>query len=53
MYGPVGTVDRCLSIENHRDLTYEWGNYRYASAWMDSSKGMLVHKPIISFGGVA
>ena len=31
MYEPVGTVD-------HFSLAYEWANYRYASAWINSSK---------------
>lgn len=39
MYEPVGTVDHYLSWQNHRTLAYEWGNYRFASAWMNSSKG--------------
>lgn len=41
MYEPVGTLDHYLSCENHRELAYEWGNYRYASAWVNSSKGTL------------
>ncbi len=39
MYEPVGTVDHYLSWENHSKLAYEWSNYRYASAWINSSKG--------------
>lgn len=38
MYEPVGTVDHYLSCENHRDQSYEWSNYRYASPWINSSK---------------
>lgn len=41
MYEPVGTVDHFLSCENHRDLAYEWSNYRFASGWINSSKGTL------------
>ena len=39
MHEPVGTVDHYLSCDNHRDHAYEWSNYRYASAWVNSSKG--------------
>jgi hypothetical protein len=38
MYEPVGTVDHYLSTNTHPELTYEWSNYRYASAWINSSK---------------
>lgn len=40
MYEPVGTVDHYLSCANpaSRHLAYEWTNYRYASAWVNSSK---------------
>jgi hypothetical protein len=41
MYEPVGTVDHFLSCENHRHLAYEWNNYRFASGWINSSKGTL------------
>lgn len=33
-----GTVDHYLSFTNHRDLAYEWSNYRFASATMNSRK---------------
>lgn len=33
-----GTVDHFLSFKHHRDLAYEWSNYRFASAPMNSSK---------------
>jgi hypothetical protein len=33
-----GTVDHYLSIRNHRDLAYEWSNYRFASSTMNSIK---------------
>ncbi|MDD1429319.1 hypothetical protein MEO94_33830 [Dolichospermum sp. ST_sed9] len=41
MYEPVGTVDHFLSCDNHRHLAYEWSNYRFASGWINSSKGTL------------
>ncbi|MCE3002383.1 MAG: hypothetical protein LW860_06730 [Xanthomonadaceae bacterium] len=36
-----GTVDHYLSFANHRSQAYEWGNYRYASATMNSKKRTL------------
>ena len=31
MHDPTGgTVDHFLSFRHHRDLAYEWGNYRFA-----------------------
>ena len=33
-----GTVDHYLSWKNHRDLAYEWTNFRFASYVMNSSK---------------
>lgn len=33
-----GTVDHFLSQKNHRGQIFEWGNYRYASGWVNSSK---------------
>jgi hypothetical protein len=41
MYEPVGTVDHYHSRENYRNLAYEWSNLRFASAWINSSKGTL------------
>ncbi len=38
MYEPVGTVDHFVSADEDRSLAYEWANYRYASAWINSSK---------------
>jgi hypothetical protein len=39
MHDPTGgTVDHFLSFRNRRDLAYEWGNYRFASAPLNSSK---------------
>ncbi|WP_198935432.1 hypothetical protein [Chlorobium sp. KB01] len=34
----VGTVDHFHSQSTHPHLVYEWSNYRYASAWINSSK---------------
>ncbi len=33
-----GTVDHYLSYKNHPNLAYEWGNYRFASGTLNSSK---------------
>ena len=33
-----GTVDHYLTFTHHRDLAYEWSNYRCASATMNSKK---------------
>lgn len=41
MYEPVGTVDHFLSHDNYRSLAYEWSNLRFASAWINSTKGTL------------
>jgi hypothetical protein len=41
MYEPVGNVEHFLPFKNHRDLAYEWSNYRFASGWINSSKGTL------------
>lgn len=39
MYDPTGgTVDHYLSFKNHSTKTYEWSNYRFASATLNSSK---------------
>jgi len=39
MHDPTGgTVDHFLSFKNHRHLAYEWKNYRFASAPLNSSK---------------
>ena len=39
MYEPVGTVDHFTSCHEDRSQAYEWGNYRYCAAWINSSKG--------------
>ncbi|MBD1214433.1 MAG: hypothetical protein H9534_17230, partial [Dolichospermum circinale Clear-D4] len=41
MYEPVGNVEHFLSFKNYPDLAYEWSNYRFASGWINSSKGTL------------
>jgi hypothetical protein len=38
MHEPVGTVDHFVSIAADRSLAYEWSNYRFASAWINSAK---------------
>lgn len=44
MYEPVGTVDHYLSCKNHRAKAYDWDNYRYVSAWINSSKKTIDDK---------
>ena len=39
MYEPVGTVDHFTSCHEDRSKAYEWQNYRYCAAWINSSKG--------------
>lgn len=41
MYEPVGTVDHFVSTNEDRRLAYEWTNYRFASAWINSSKSKI------------
>ncbi|GBC59427.1 hypothetical protein DENIS_0366 [Desulfonema ishimotonii] len=38
LFEPVGTVDHYISVRTDMRLAYEWNNYRFASAWMNSSK---------------
>jgi hypothetical protein len=38
MHIEEGTLDHYRSCANHRDLTYEWHNYRFISARMNSVK---------------
>lgn len=40
MFEPVGTVDHFVSVDEDMQLAYDWGNYRYASGWINSSKQM-------------
>ena len=39
MYEPVGTVGHFISCHEDRSKAYEWENYRYCAAWINSSKG--------------
>ena len=39
MYVSVGTVDHFVSCHEDRSQAYEWGNYRFCTAWINSSKG--------------
>lgn len=41
MYEPVGTVDHFISVDEDRSKAYDWSNYRFASAWLNSSKQAL------------
>lgn len=41
MYEPVGTVDHFVSFHEAPDRAYDWANYRFASAWINSSKSNL------------
>ena len=38
MFEPVGTVDHFVSWYENRLQAYEWSNYRYSAAWINSSK---------------
>ncbi len=38
MHDPDGTIDHYWSCNNHRRRAYEWGNYRYISGRINSSK---------------
>ena len=38
MYEPVGTVDHFVSCDEDRSRAYDWENYRYCAAWINSSK---------------
>jgi len=39
MYEPVGTVDHFVSCDEDRSRAYQWENYRYCAAWINSKKG--------------
>jgi hypothetical protein len=41
MYIPTGHVDHFLSKDNRPDLAYEWNNYRYIEATVNSTKKKL------------
>lgn len=38
MHDLAGTVDHHRSYRTNPDLAYEWSNYRYAAAWINSAK---------------
>ena len=38
MFEPVGTVDHFRSYRTNPELAYEWANYRYVAAWINSAK---------------
>jgi hypothetical protein len=44
-----GTVDHYFCRKNHRDLIYEWSNYRYISPRVNSSKGTLDNRVLDPF----
>ncbi|MFQ2375003.1 hypothetical protein ACK31I_05220 [Aeromonas caviae] len=43
MYEPVGTVDHFLPVDADELQAYEWGNYRFAAGWINSSKNKAVN----------
>lgn len=38
MFEPVGTVDHFVSWHEDKRKAYDWANYRYCAAWINSSK---------------
>ena len=38
MHEPVGTVDHFANCQEDRSKAYEWGNFRYCAAWINSGK---------------
>lgn len=49
MWDIDGTVDHYLSCGNHRNLAYEWSNYRYISGSVNSSKKTLDNRVLDPF----
>lgn len=47
MFEPVGTVDHFISVDEDRSKAYDWTNYRYAAAWINSSKASLKSTQLI------
>lgn len=47
MWEPVGTVDHFVSCDEDRSRAYDWSNYRFASAWVNSSKQALRSSQIL------
>jgi hypothetical protein len=49
MWDMNGTVDHFLGGPAHRNLAYEWSNYRYAAGWVNSSKKLLNQRVLDPF----
>lgn len=47
IWEPVGTVDHFVSCDEDRSRAYDWSNYRFASAWINSSKQALRSSQIL------
>jgi hypothetical protein len=47
MFEPVGTVDHFVSCSEDRSRAYDWSNYRYAAAWINSSKQDLSSEQLL------
>lgn len=47
MYGPVGTVDHFISCQEDPSKAYEWENYRYCAAWINSCKGNVPARDLL------
>ncbi|MCY4430297.1 MAG: hypothetical protein OXC11_07890 [Rhodospirillales bacterium] len=47
MYEPVGTVDHFVSCDEDRSRAYEWENYRYCAAWINSSKNNVPARDLL------
>lgn len=47
MFEPVGTVDHFVSVHEDRARAYDWANYRFAAAWINSSKQALKSTQLI------
>lgn len=47
MFEPVGTVDHFVSVDEDRSRSYDWTNYRFCSAWINSSKQSLKSTQLI------
>lgn len=47
MFEPVGTVDHFVSVDEDRSKSYNWANYRFSAAWINSSKQSLKSSQII------
>lgn len=47
MHEAVGTVDHFISVDEDRSRAYDWTNYRFSAAWINSSKQNLRSSQII------